>query len=296
MSYSPIVLSPEVQAALEGRRPIVALETSVIAQGLPQPANREAAARMEAAVRAAGAVPALVGVIKGVIRVGLTPEDLDRLARGEGVVKVARRDLPAAVALSETGGTTVSAVLHVCTMTGIAVLATGGIGGVHPGGVDVSEDLAALAATSAVVVCSGAKSILDLEATVERLESWGVVLAGFGVDELPAFYTASSGLPVQRRVDSPAEAARLFRAARSLGLPGALLLAVPPPDPVAADEVAAIVAAAERDAADVRGSARTPALLAAAGRLSAGRLIAANLALLERNAAVAAEVAHALGG
>ena len=167
-------------------------------------------------------------------------------------------------------------------------------GGVHPGGIDVSEDIAALGATSAVVVCSGAKSILDLAATVERLETSGVLVAGLGVDELPAFYSASSGFVVQRRLDSPVAAAQLLLVARSLGLTSAVLLAVPPPKPVPPEVVAPILAAAEREVAEVRGSARTPALLAAADRLSGGRLTAANIALLERNAAVAAEVARAL--
>jgi pseudouridine-5'-phosphate glycosidase len=290
----PIALLPEVEAALASRQPVVAFETSAIAQGLPPPVNLEAARRQETAVRAGGAVPAFVGVIEGVIRVGLRPDDLGRLASGAGVIKLARRDLPAAVALGETGGTTVSATLHVCAMAGIAVCSTGGIGGVHPGGVDVSEDIAALAATSAVVVCSGAKSILDLAATLERLETGGVLVAGLGVDEVPAFYAASSGLPVQRRVDSPATVARLLVVARALGLTSAVLLAVPPPKPVPPEEVAAILATAEGEVAGVRGSARTPALLAAAARRSAGRLTAANVALLERNAAVAAEVARAL--
>ncbi|MCS6802869.1 MAG: pseudouridine-5'-phosphate glycosidase [Chloroflexota bacterium] len=294
MTAAPLAVLPDVRAALEARQPVVALETSVIAHGLPRPVNLEAAARMEAAVRAGGAVPAFIGVIEGVIRVGLDAADLERLAGGRGVLKIARRDLPAAAAFGETGGTTVSAALHVCTLTGITVFATGGIGGVHPGGIDVSEDLAALATTSAIVVCSGAKSILDLEATVERLETSGVLVAGLGVDELPAFYTRSSGLPVQRRVNSPAEAARLFRAARALGLSSAVLLAVPPPISCPLEEVRAIIAAAEDELAGIRGSARTPALLDAIGRRSGGRLTAVNVALLERNAALAAEVARAV--
>lgn len=294
MSRSPVEVAPEVQVAIDRKRPVVALETSVVAQGLPWPVNREAAARMETAVRGTGAVPAFVGVIDGTIRVGLRPAELDRLAHDEAVVKVGRRDLPAAVAFGETGGTTVSAVLHIGALTGIDVVATGGIGGVHPGGLDISEDLTALAATSVVVVCSGPKAILDLAATAERLETSGVIVAGLEVDELPAFYTASSGLPVQRRVRSAAEAARLLASARAVGIRSAVLLAVPPPDPVPAEEVRAVVAAAEREAANARGSARTPALLAAVGRQSGGRLTAVNLALLERNAAVAAEVARAL--
>ncbi|MFN8532570.1 MAG: pseudouridine-5'-phosphate glycosidase [Dehalococcoidia bacterium] len=171
MTYSPISLAAEVQDGLTARRAVVALETSAIAQGLPFPFNLEAADRMEVAIRGAGAIPAMVGVLDGVIRVGLGRSEVRRLAEGADVVKLGRRDLAAAAAFRETGGTTVSAVLHVCTMTGVAVFATGGIGGVHRGGaLDVSEDLAALTCSSVVVVCSGAKSLLDLPATVERLE------------------------------------------------------------------------------------------------------------------------------
>jgi pseudouridine-5'-phosphate glycosidase len=296
-----LALHPEVGAALAEHRPVVALETSVLAQGLPPPINREAAQRIDAAVRRSGAVPAWVAVIEGVVRVGLEAAAFERLTGGEGVRKIARRDLPAAMAFGETGGTTVSATLHLCGRLGIAVFATGGIGGVHRGAAtshDISEDIAALGSTSAIVVCAGAKAILDLRATLEALESAGVMVVGFRTDEFPAFYSLESGLPLPRRVERPEEAARLLGAARALGIPSALVLAVPPPDPVPAAAVAAWLAAAEQDVAaqGVHGAALTPALLAALGRLSGGRLTAANVALLEQNAAVAATVAGALAG
>lgn len=294
----PFGLAKEVVNALERNKPIVGLETSVVAQGLPMPQNLEAADQMANAAKSKGAVAAFVGVIDGGIRVGLDGKTLRRLASGKSVVKLARRDLAVAAALGEIGGTTVSATVHVCAQSGIDVVATGGIGGVHPGAAssfDISEDITVLAETSILLVCSGAKSILDLPATLELLETRGVVVLGYRTDEFPAFYDASSGLRVQRRVDDAATAAQVLLAAREIGQPGAVMLAVPPPADTAIPqrELADLIRTAEAETI-VSGAARTPALLAALARLSDGRTVRTNLALLQQNARIAAEVARAL--
>ncbi len=296
-----IDLAPEVAAALSEGGAVVALESTVVAHGLPWPDNLAVARAMEAAVRAAGATPASIAVLGGRIRVGLGPDQLERVASDRALAKLSWRDLPVALARGGDGATTVAATLAVAGRVGIRVFATGGIGGVHPGAettFDVSADLGALARTPCLVVCAGGKSLLDLPRTLELLETLGVPVLGYGTDDLPAFYTRRSGLPVAARVESAAEAAAVARAQWALGLDGGLVLAVPLPPEAALDEAevaAALAAANERAAAaGVRGPALTPFLLADLHEHSGGRTLAANAALLRQNAAVAGAVAVAL--
>lgn len=292
-------LSAPVAAAQRAGRPIVALESSVLAQGLPIPANREAEARMRAAITARGAEPAITAVVRGVLSAGLDDETLERFLRHDGVRKVSARDLPVAITQGFDGATTVAASLACCMAAGLDVLATGGIGGVHrEPAFDESADLAELGRSPVVVVCAGAKSILDLAATLERLESLGVTLVGYRTDEFPGFFTARTGLRVPARAESAREIAAIHRAARALARPGAVVVVQPPPAATALDpaEVAVAVAMAleEARAVGVRGADITPVLLAAVERATSGRSLRANLALLEANAALAAEIAVAL--
>jgi pseudouridylate synthase len=278
----------------------VALESSVLAQGLPYPDSVTAARACDAAVRAAGAVPAVVAVIDGVVRCGLSPAEVEALALGAGRPrKVGARDLAPALVAGASGGTTVSATCAVAAALGLPVFATGGIGGVHRGGSgDVSEDLGALARFRGVVVCAGAKSVLDLPRTLEALEALGVLAVGFRTSEFPAFYAASSGLPLAHRVEDARAAAELLQVHRDrLGQPGGLLLCVPPPPGAAVDadelEMALRAAVVEAERQAIRGPAVTPFLLRELVRATGGRTLRANLALLEQNARVAAEVAVA---
>jgi pseudouridine-5'-phosphate glycosidase len=294
-------LTPQVAAALAARRPVVALESSVIAQGLPIPANRECVERMNGAVERAGATPAITAVVQGVPTAGVTDEELERFLRREGVRKVSARDLAAATIKNHDGATTVAATLNLATLARIPVFATGGIGGVHrEPAFDESADLAELARSPVVVVCAGAKSILDLPATLERLESLGVAVVGYRTSELPGFFTVTTGLPLPARADTPSEIAAIYRAERDLGRPGALLVVQPPPAETALDaevtERAIAEAVVEARKQGVRGAASTPFLLAAVERATGGKSLAANLALLENNARLAGEVAVALAG
>ena len=293
-------LTAAVQRALVDRRPVVALESSVLAQGLPAPANREAARRMMAAVEAAGATPAITAVVRGVPTAGLEPEELERfLDLDNPIAKLSARDIPWAVAREIDGATTVAASLLLATRAGIQVFATGGIGGVHRAPTfDESADLAELARSPMVVVSAGAKSILDLRATHERLETLGVLVLGYGTSELPGFFTAETGIALSARVDSPDEVARVFRAQRTLDRPGALLVVQPPPaeHALSRGEVETAVAKAEKEwgRGKVVGTALTPFLLDAVRDATDGRSLQVNLALLERNAALAAEIANSL--
>jgi pseudouridine-5'-phosphate glycosidase len=295
-----VVLSEEVAAARAAGAAVVVLESSVLAQGLPFPESLEAARRCEAAVRGAGAIPAVVAVVAGRLRCGLSLAELEAFARGEGRPrKVGARDLAPALLGGTSGGTTVSATCAVAGALGLPVFATGGIGGVHRGGNgDVSEDLHALAGYRGAVVCSGAKSILDLPRTLEALESLGILVVGFGTSDLPAFYAAGSGLPLAHRVDAVGSAAELLRTHRDrLGQPGALLLCAPPPPAVALDprqlEAAVHAALDEAGRQRISGSAMTPFLLGQLVRSTGGQTLLANVALLERNARLAAELAVA---
>jgi pseudouridine-5'-phosphate glycosidase len=293
-------LSEEVEAALREGRAVVALESTVIAHGLPRPVNLETARRLERVVRGRGAVPATVAVLGGELCVGLDDKQLERLAEGEGVLKISRRDLALAVARRADGATTVAGTLWIASRAGAKVFATGGIGGVHRGSLpDVSADLPELARTPLTVVCSGAKSVLDLPATREWLETHGVTVVGYGCDEMPAFYTRQSGLAVDARADSPEEVARLVRARDSLGLESSLVVCVPVPEESEVGEgVMEEMLTEALSAADEQGVAGrdlTPFLLAHMSRRSEGATLRANVALLESNARVAAEIAVALG-
>ena len=281
---------------------MVALESSVLAQGLPHPSNREADRRMRAAIVARRAVPATTGVVRGVPAAGLDDDELGRFLARSGVAKVSARDIPWAMARGLDGATTVAGSLCICARAGIPVFATGGIGGVHrasPGAPpDESADLVELSRSSVVTVCAGAKAILDLPATVERLETLGIAVVGFRTREFPGFFTAETGLPVGAVTDSAAEIADAFRASRALGRPGALLVVQAPPPDAALDarlvEEAVSKALTAAATAGVSGGAVTPFLLAEVERATGGRSLAANLALLESNAALAAEIAVAL--
>lgn len=291
--------SSDVAAARRTLKPMVALETSVLAQGLPSPHNLEAARRCAAAVRGEGAVPVMMAVIDGQLRAGLDEDDVARLTREEGLMKLGSKDLAVAVATKRTGGTTVSATCEMAHAAGISVFATGGLGGVHRGAeqdFDISQDLLALSRWPVAVVCAGAKAVLDLPRTLELLETLGVPVVGVGTDEFPGFYTPKTGLALEHRVDTAEEAAAIIRARRELGQ-GGVVFAVPPPEPMDGREVEALVKAALTAAKKkrVRGKALTPFLLAELGRKTKGKSIRANLALLEHNAAFAGKLARSLG-
>jgi pseudouridylate synthase len=289
-----LVPSEEVAAALAGGRAVVALETSVVAQGLPPPSNAECVERMGAAVRDAGALPAWVGVLDGELRVGLTDVELRSLAEPGAAAKVARRDLPFAIASGGPGATTVSSTIWTAARAGISVAATGGIGGVHPGSGDVSADLAELARTPVLLVCSGPKSIVDPAATAERLEELGVAMVGYRCDQLPFFLAREAGVELDQRIDDATGAARLLDAMRTLATPAGVVLCNPVPADAAMD--AAAVAEAVRDCErvaareGVRGKALTPFLLSCLSDHTGGASLQANLALLESNARLAGEV------
>ena len=276
----------------------MALETAFLTSGLPDGARLPTAVAMSRAVRDHGAEPVFVGVIGGEPVVGIDAAGLERLSRATG--KASTRDLPLAAARGEDAGTTVAATLFLARRAGVGVAATGGIGGVHPGDgrIDESADLIELARTPVVLVCSGAKAILDLPATLERLETLGVTVVGYGTSELPAFWSSESGLALTGRVEDAEEAAAVARSARELGLPGAVLVCVPPPAEAALDAeegkravVQALVEAGDRG---IEGPGVTPFLLARVAELTEGRSLAANRALLAHNAGVAAEIAVAL--
>jgi pseudouridylate synthase len=293
-------LGPEVEGALAAGRAVVALESTVIAHGLPRPQNLETALRLEQAVRDAGAVPATIAVLAGRVRIGLDRAALEYVANHQPVHKLSTRDLPAAVARKLDGATTVATTALLAARAEIAVFATGGVGGVHRGALpDVSADLPELARTRlAAVVCSGAKSVLDLPATREWLETQGVTVVGYGCDEMPAFYTRSSGLPVDVRADAPAEVAALARARRALSIDGALLVTVPVPAdaevPRQTVEAALASALDEAEHKRIAGRELTPFLLRRLAERSGGATLRANVALLEQNARVAAGIAVAL--
>ncbi|MES2178948.1 MAG: pseudouridine-5'-phosphate glycosidase [Gemmatimonadota bacterium] len=292
------VLSP-VASALVAGRPVVALESSVLAQGLPIPANRDAAERMVGAVERGGALPAITAVVGGVATLGLEPDELERFLARDGVRKVAARDLAVAIAQKADGATTVAASLCIAGAAGASVFATGGIGGVHRDApFDESGDLVELARTPMVVVCAGAKSILDLPATLERLETLGVTVVGYRTDELPGFFTRTTGLKLTARADSAEEIASIHRASVSLGRRQATLVVQAPPADVALEQglVDDAVAGALEEARrrGIRGAQTTPFLLGAVLEATAGRSLSANLGLLEENAYLAGRIAVAL--
>jgi pseudouridine-5'-phosphate glycosidase len=294
------VLSPEVGEALSAGQPVVALESTLLAHGLPRPENRKAADEVEDAVRAGGAVPATIAVLDGVPHIGLTPAEVDRVCADTELAKLGVRDLPVAAALGRSGATTVSSTALLAARAGIGVFATGGLGGVHRHAsetFDESADLVALACTSLVVVCAGVKSILDVPATLERLESLSVTVLGYRTRRFPGFYVADSGSPVDWSVQTPAEAARVFAARRELA-PGAVVVANPLPvdqqldtdlhDRVIADALAAV------DAAGARGKDVTPFVLDHLHRASGGASLEVNVRLVLRNAELAGQIAAEL--
>ena len=289
----------EVSGALHFERPIVALESTVIAHGLPYPKNIETARRMEQAVRDSGAVPATVGVFGGEIYAGLNDGQLELLAKSKDIHKLSRRDMPVAVAKKLNAATTVATTSFIAHAAGIKVFATGGIGGVHRGsGNDVSADLPELAQTPIIVVCSGAKIVLDLPATREWLETYGVTVLGWRCDELPAFYSRGSGLKIDQRVETPGEVAAIAAARNDLGMSSAVIVAVPVPAAaeVPSAEVEKLLAESLKAANQqgIKGSEVTPFLLSRLSERSNGKTLDANIALLENNARVAAEISCAL--
>jgi len=296
-----VKFSAEVARALSTRQPVVALESTILAHGMSYPANVETALAVEDVVREHGAVPATVAVIGGAPRAGLTREEIERFGHdGPGVMKVSVRDLPFVVARGLDGATTVASTMRIAAMAGIPVFATGGMGGVHRGAgetFDISADLVEMTLSNVALVTAGAKAILDLPLTLERLETDGVPVAGFGTDEFPAFYSRSSGLGLSLRADSAAEVASLMKAKWGLGLRGAVVVANPIPasDEIPAGEIEPVVAAAlaRATAEGVRGKDVTPFLLAEIARVTEGRSLQANIALVKNNARVAAEIAVA---
>lgn len=298
-SRLPLQITQELQAAIAAARAVVALESTVIAHGLPRPRNLETARRLEAIVRAEAALPATIAVLQGHLHAGLSDQQLRHLADDDGIRKLSRRDLPAAVARGWDGATTVATTMWIASRAGIAVFATGGIGGVHRGDLpDVSADLPELARISMIVVCSGAKIILDLPATREWLETQGVTVVGYRCDEFPAFYTRTSGLPVDVRADTPDEAAAILRARREIDLPGAVLVTVPVPAEaeIPAERLQPWLdrALAEAEQQHIKGRELTPFLLSRLAEFSEGETLRANIALLDNNARVGAQIARAL--
>jgi pseudouridine-5'-phosphate glycosidase len=292
-------ISTEVTDALASNKPVVALESTVIAHGLPRPTNLKTAHRLESIVREAGAIPATIGIIDGKLTIGLSEPQLRLLAEEDAIKKISTRDLAIAVAESWNGATTVASTSWIAHRTGIKVFATGGIGGVHRGALpDISADLPELARTPIVVVCSGAKIVLDLPATREWLETHAVTVVGYQCDEMPAFYSRTSGLPIDARVDSPEAIVRLFKAQRDLDTGAALIVTAPVPErsEVPAEQLQSVLneALSRADELGVTGRALTPFLLSRMSERSGGSTLQANIALLENNARLAAEIAVTL--
>ncbi|MBQ9059141.1 MAG: pseudouridine-5'-phosphate glycosidase [Atopobiaceae bacterium] len=295
-------ISPEVQAALAENRPVVALESTIISHGMPYPQNVETALQVEQIVREQGAVPATIAIIGGRLRAGLTPEEIDYLGkRGRAVAKVSRRDMPLIVSRGQDGATTVASTMIIAALAGIKVFATGGIGGVHRGAettMDISADLEELAQTPVIVVCAGAKSILDLGLTLEYLETKGVPVLGYGTDELPAFYTRTSGFSVDTRVDSPQEIASMFAAKQGMQLAGGMLVTNPIPEEFSMDKAiidkAIDEALAEAAEQGIHGKETTPFLLARIAEITGGDSLGSNIQLVFNNVALGAQIASEL--
>ena len=292
-------LSNEVVQALEIGAPVVALESTVITHGLPFPENLELAQEMEGEIRQQGAIPATIAILDGLVQVGLKGEQLERLTRETNLRKVSPRDLAGLILKRESGGTTVAGTIFLAEKAGIRVFATGGIGGVHRRSeMDISADLPQLASTPLIVVCAGAKAILDLPATLEYLETSGIPVVGYQTDEFPAFYSRTSGLPVSVRVESPEAVVRLAKAHWEMGMNSAILVTVPPPVEVALSkneiEVAINQALEEAFIEEIHGQSVTPFLLKRVSELTGGASLRANLGLLRNNAKVAAQIAGQL--
>jgi pseudouridine-5'-phosphate glycosidase len=298
----PLVYSPEVEAALCLGQPIVALESTIISHGLPWPQNLQTAHDVEEVVRSNGAIPATIAILGGVPHIGLTASQLKRIARGgEAVRKTSRRDLPAVIALRQDGATTVSATMLLAARAGIPIFVTGGIGGVHRGAevsMDISADLTELGRTPVTVICAGAKSVLDIPRTLEYLETQGVCVAAYGVDEFPAFFTRHSGCRAPTRFDSPEQIAAAIDASDKLQLDSGMVIGVPIPEEYASAgaevENAIEKALAEAGEKNVKGNEVTPFLLKRIRELTAGKSLTANVHLVKNNAAVGARIAAEL--
>ena len=292
-------VNPEVEQAVREGRPVVALESTIISHGMPYPQNVETALAVEKIIRENGAVPATIAILGGRLKAGLTPEEIEYLGKtGTGVTKASRRDLPVLVAQGKDGATTVTTTMMIAHMAGIKIFATGGIGGVHRGAettMDISADLEELANTPVLVVCAGAKSILDLGLTLEYLETHGVPVIGYGTKELPAFYTRKSGFSVDYELDTPAEIASAFKAQREMGLKGGMLVTNPIPEEYSMDPEVINRAIDEAIEASVRegihGKATTPFLLAKVKDITGGDSLDSNIRLVFNNARLAAQVA-----
>lgn len=295
-------VSPEVAEALRLGKPVVALESTIISHGMPYPQNVETALKVEAVIRENGAVPATVAIIGGRLKAGLSADEIEYLGKkGRDVIKASRRDLPVLVARGADGATTVTTTMMIAAMAGIRVFATGGIGGVHRGGettMDISADLEELAKTPVMVICAGAKSILDLGLTLEYLETKGVPVIGYGTDELPAFYTRRSGFKVDYRMDTPAEIAAAFRVKLDAGLEGGMLVTNPIPEEYSMNpeviDAAISQALSEASAQGIHGKETTPFLLARIKDITGGDSLASNIQLVLNNARLAAAVAALL--
>ena len=292
-------ISPEVAEALNSGKPVVALESTIISHGMPYPRNVETALLVEQTIRENGAVPATIAIIGGRLKAGLSKDEIEYLGKsGRNVAKTSRRDIAALVARKADGATTVTTTMMIAHMAGISIFATGGIGGVHRGAevtMDISADLEELGNTHVMVVCAGAKSILDLGLTLEYLETKGVPVVGYGTDELPAFYTRHSGFGVDYRADSPEELAAMFKAQRDLGLKGGMLVTNPIPEEYSMDKavIDAAIDQAIKEASEkgIKGKETTPFLLAKVVELTGGDSLDSNIALVLNNARLAAKTA-----
>lgn len=295
-------LSPEVAAALQAGKPVVALESTIISHGMPYPQNVETALRVEQTIRDGGAVPATIAVIGGRLKAGLSSEEIEYLGKkGTAVTKASRRDLPVLVARGQDGATTVATTMIIAALAGIKVFATGGVGGVHRGAevtMDISADLEELARTPVMVICAGAKAILDLNLTLEYLETKGVPVIGYRTEELPAFYTRKSGLRVDYRIDTPEELAAAFRTKQEMGLVGGMLVTNPIPEEYSmdADRINTAINEAVEDAnrLGIKGKETTPYLLDRIKEITGGDSLDANIQLVLNNARLAAQVAKNL--
>lgn len=291
-------VNPEVAKALEEGRPVVALESTIIAHGMPYPKNVETAIAVEEVIKANGAVPATIGILGGRIKIGLTKEEIEYMAHAKNVLKVSRRDLPLVIAQKMDGATTVAGTMIAANMAGIKLFVTGGIGGVHRGAgesFDISADLEELKMTDVTVVCAGAKAILDIPATMEYLETAGVPVIAYGVDEIPAFYSRKSGVAAVCRLDSPEEIGALVSMKEELGLKGGVLVTCPIPekDEIPADEINAVIDKAIEEAEEngIKGKESTPFLLSKVKDLTEGRSLEANIKLVLNNAEIGARIA-----
>ena len=295
-------IKPEVAEAIAQGKPVVALESTIISHGMPYPQNVQTALAVEQIIRDHGAVPATIAIIGGRLKAGLTVEEIEYFGKkGQAIHKASRRDLAVLCARGEDGATTVATTMIIAHMAGISIFATGGIGGVHRGAettMDISADLEELAQTPVMVVCAGAKSILDLGLTLEYLETKGVPVIGYGTDELPAFYTRQSGFGVDYRIDTPAQLAAAFQASLDMGLPAGMLVTNPIPEefamPKAVIDAAIDQAISECNANGIHGKATTPFLLARVAELTGGDSLASNIRLVYNNAMVAAQTAVAM--